>query len=267
MAGLSVVIDDFIRERELDATALQCWTAIQEYYGISPCAIMSMMSDSLKPSACEVDVTGALTMYAMQLASDSPSALLDWNNNYADHTDKCVFFHCSNLPRSFFSEVRMDFHEIIAGDVGKENTYGTCVGRIKSGPMTFARFSTDDTNGALSCYIGQGRFTDDPFDYGMVTGVEEPSKPDKPESFVLHQNRPNPFNPFTSIEYTLPKGSYVKLEIYNSSGQLIAKPVDEYRSAGTHMASWKASNHASGTYFFRFRYGGYTETKKMMLLR
>ena len=53
-------------------------------------------------------------------------------------------FHCSNLPKHFFKDVRLDYQEIIAGTVGKENTYGTMVGRVKPGPMTFVRFSTDD---------------------------------------------------------------------------------------------------------------------------
>lgn len=172
MAALAVAIDGFIRDHRLDATAIQCWTAMEEYFGVVPCTVMSMLSNDLKPSACEVDVTGALAMYALQLAAGSPSALLDWNNNYGDDPDKCILFHCSNLPRSFFSSVKMDFQEIIAGDVGKENTYGTCVGRVKSGPLTYARFSTDDINGRLIGYIGEGAFTDDPVEtfggYGVA---------------------------------------------------------------------------------------------------
>ena len=162
MAKLGVVIDNFVAERELDATAIQCWTSMETYFGVVPCTIMSLMSNNLIPSACEVDVTGAMAMLALQLASGTPSALLDWNNNYGDDPDKCVLFHCSNLAKHFFNDMQMDFQEIIAGDVGKENTYGTCVGRIKSSPMTFARFSTDDTFGELISYIGEGEFTDDP---------------------------------------------------------------------------------------------------------
>ncbi|MBW2621725.1 MAG: L-fucose/L-arabinose isomerase family protein [Deltaproteobacteria bacterium] len=173
MAKLGVVIDNFVSDNDLNATAIQCWTAMEEYLGIVPCTVMSMLSESLKPSACEVDVTGALAMYALQLAAGSPSALVDWNNNYGDDPDKCVLFHCSNLPRSFFIEPRMDFQEIIAGDVGKENTYGTCVGRIGGGPMTFARLSTDDINGELVSYVGEGYFTDDELETFGGYGVAE----------------------------------------------------------------------------------------------
>src|SRR6202000_2645762 len=104
----------------------------------------------LIPSACEVDVPGTLSMYMLALASGTPSALLDWNKKYGSPPDKCVCFHCSNLPKHFFKEVKMDFQEIIAGTVGKENTFGTCVGRVKAGPMSYLRFSTDDLTGRLS---------------------------------------------------------------------------------------------------------------------
>ena len=160
MAKLGVVIDRFVSENDLDATAIQCWTSMEEYFGVVPCTVMSILSNSLKPSACEVDVTGALSMYALQLASGSPSALLDWNNNFAGDPDSCVLFHCSNLPKSVFCDMKMDFQEIIAGDLGKENTFGTCVGRIKPGPFTFARFTTDDTSGNLLGYVGEGEFAD-----------------------------------------------------------------------------------------------------------
>ena len=88
---------------------------------------MSMMSNNLISSACEVDICGTIAMHALALASRTPSALLDWNNNYGDDPNKAVCFHCSNLPRHFFKSASMDYQEIIAGSVGKENTYGTLV--------------------------------------------------------------------------------------------------------------------------------------------
>ena len=159
MARFGVAVDRWIREHELDATAVQCWTAMEEYFGIVPCTIMSMLSESLLPSACEVDITGAVGMLALRLASGSPSALLDWNNNYGSDPDKCVLFHCSNLPKSIFDEVKMDYQEIIAGSLGKENTYGTCSGCIRPGPFTFCRVSTDDLNGGVRSYLGEGEIT------------------------------------------------------------------------------------------------------------
>src|SRR5690606_3738781 len=90
MAKLDIVLKEFVEEHALDATALQCWTSLQQNYGCNVCTSMSMMSENMLPSACEVDVTGTLTMYAMQLASGTPSALVDWNNNYADDPNKTV---------------------------------------------------------------------------------------------------------------------------------------------------------------------------------
>lgn len=173
MAKLAIVIDDWMRDMELDITAVQCWTALEEYYGVVPCAVMSMLSDSLHSSACEVDVCGAVAMHALALASQSPSFLLDWNNNYGDEPDKCVCFHCSNLPKSCFRDFRMDYQEIIAGTVGKENTFGTVVGRIKSGRMTYCRLTTVDTEGIIAGYLGEGRFTDDPVSTFGGYGVAE----------------------------------------------------------------------------------------------
>ncbi len=99
MARFGYVVDRWAKDNDLSGTAIQCWTSIEEFFGITPCALMSMMSESLMPSACEVDITGLLGMYILQLASGKPSALLDWNNNYGGDEDKCVLFHCSNLPK------------------------------------------------------------------------------------------------------------------------------------------------------------------------
>ncbi|HET9804926.1 MAG TPA: L-fucose/L-arabinose isomerase family protein [Candidatus Acidoferrum sp.] len=171
MAKLGAVIDGWMREVEVTISAIQCWTSLEEYFGVVPCTIMSMMSDEGLSSACEVDIAGVVGMHALQLASETPSALLDWNNNYADDPDKAVCFHCSNLPKHFFANVKMDFQEIIAGTVGKENTFGTCVGRVKAGPMSFARFSTDDFGGKIRGYVGEGEFTNDSLETFGGAGV------------------------------------------------------------------------------------------------
>jgi L-fucose isomerase-like protein len=173
MAKLGAVVDGWMQETEVGISAVQCWTSLEEYFGVVPCTIMSMMSNELMSSACEVDIAGVVGMHALRLASETPSALLDWNNNYGTDPNKAVCFHCSNLPKHFFTEVKMDFQEIIAGTVGKLNTFGTCVGRVKSGPMTYARVSTDDRAGKLRGYIGEGRFTDDSLETFGGAGVVE----------------------------------------------------------------------------------------------
>ncbi len=177
MSKLGVVLDGFMKSHELTISSVQCWTSMEEYFGVVPCTVMSMMSESLLPAACETDTLGTVSMYALTLASETPSALLDWNNNYGDNPDKAVCFHCSNLPKHFFKEgVKMDFQQIIAGTVGKENTYGTLDGTVKAGAMSFARFSTDDLEGQIMGYVGEGKFTDDPLNTFGGAGVVEIAK-------------------------------------------------------------------------------------------
>jgi L-fucose isomerase-like protein len=173
MAKLGAVVEHWMQANDLAISAVQCWTSMEEYFGVVPCTVMSMMSNDLLSSACEVDIAGVVGMHALRLASGTPSALLDWNNNYGDHPDKAVCFHCSNLPKHFFESVRMDFQEIIAGTVGKANTFGTCVGRVKAGAMSFARFSTDDLTGKIRGYVGEGAFTSDPLETFGGAGVVE----------------------------------------------------------------------------------------------
>ncbi len=172
MARFGVVLDRWARENDLVGTAIQCWTALEEFYGIVPCTLMSMMSESLVPSACEVDITGLLGMLALARATETPAALVDWNNNYGGESNKAVVFHCSNLPKSLFERHRMDIQEIIATSVGADRTCGTIVGRLKTGPFTFCRVDTDDLEGEIRAYVGEGRLTDDPLKtfggYGVV---------------------------------------------------------------------------------------------------
>jgi L-fucose isomerase-like protein len=161
MAKLGAAVDQWMKETRLSATAVQCWTAMEEFFGVVPCTCMSMLSNNLLPSGCEVDVMGTLAMYILVQASGRPSALVDWNNNYGSDPDKGVLFHCSNLPKDLFENTTMDYQAIIAGAVGKENTYGTIAGRIKPQPFTYLRVSTDDAAGLMRAYVGEGEFTND----------------------------------------------------------------------------------------------------------
>lgn len=161
IAKLDVVLADFMEENSLDASAIQCWTSLQKNYGCNVCTSMSMMSENMLPSACEVDVTGTLSMYAMQLASGSPSALVDWNNNYADDDTKCVLFHCGNWAKSFLPDIQISTAPIIGTSVGTENTYGALEGRTPAAPLTYGRISTDDCKGVIKAYVGEGELTND----------------------------------------------------------------------------------------------------------
>ena len=140
---------------------------MEEFFGITPCTCMSMMSNDMRASACEVDIAGTVSMMALGAASGSPSALLDWNNNYGSNPDKGVAFHCSNLPKDVFGcgscgKPTMGYQEILAGTVGKDNAYGSLEGRMREAPLTYCRVTTDDLNGTIKGYVGEGRMTADP---------------------------------------------------------------------------------------------------------
>jgi len=179
MAKLGLVIDDWMQANDLQATALQCWSSIQKNYGINACTLMSMMSNQLLPSACEVDITGVVSMYALQLASGSPAALVDWNNNYGDDPDRCVFFHCGNWAKSFIPDIEIKTAPILGTTLGEENTYGAMAGRAAAGPVTYARVSTDDVNGIICAYTGEGELTNDPLDtFGHRAVIHTPGLQD-----------------------------------------------------------------------------------------
>lgn len=172
LAKLAVIVEIWIKENELDGFAFQCWPSIQDNFGIVPCAVMSMFSEGLVPAACEVDIAGLIGMYILQIATNTPSAILDWNNNYGEDPNKMVLFHCSNLPKSFFKNTKMTIHPIISDLKGGEVSYGAIQGRIKSEPVTLLRIETDDLMGEMKAIIAEGQYTDDKLDtfggFGVV---------------------------------------------------------------------------------------------------
>ena len=173
MAKFAAVLDQYIEERGWAGTAIQCWTSMEENYGVVPCAVMSMLSNAGQSSACETDITGLIGMHAMMLASGVPSALLDWNNNYGTDPDKAVIFHCSNLPQNIFGNRGvLGYQAIIAGSVGRDNTHGTIEGRILATPVTYCRVSTNDFDGTIQAYLGEAEMVDDPLEtfggYGVI---------------------------------------------------------------------------------------------------
>lgn len=163
-ACFTVAVERWMDENECDASAIQCWESMQKNYGCASCLTMSMMGESLRPSACEVDITGAVSMYALALASGNPAGFLDWNNNYGDRKDIVVGTHCSNYPKSFMgSDIEVSNLDILGESLGRERCFGAVKGKVAPGPFTFFRLSTDDTAGKIKSYLGEGAFTADPF--------------------------------------------------------------------------------------------------------
>jgi len=187
LAKLAVVIDNWVREKDLDGFAFQCWPSIESNLGIVPCAVMSIFSEGLVPAACEVDIAGLIGMLILQIASDTPSAILDWNNNYGDDPNKMVLFHCSNLPKSFFQDTSMTLHPIMKDFRGEENTFGAIQGRIKSKPCTLLRIETDDMLGEIKALMAEGNYTDDKLEtYGGYGVIEVPNLQDLLKKLCLN---------------------------------------------------------------------------------
>jgi L-fucose isomerase-like protein len=157
-------------------SAIQCWSSMQKNFGVNVCTIMSMMSEQIMPSACEVDIAGVVSMCALQLASGRPSALVDWNNNYGGEPDKCVLFHCGNWAKDFPPDIRIGTAPILGTMLGEENTVGALAGRTPTGPMSFSRVSTDDGSGKIRAFFGDGSFTDDTLETFGTKAVVQISK-------------------------------------------------------------------------------------------
>lgn len=176
-AKFSLAVENWIASNDINISAIQCWESIEKNYGCAACVTMSMMGEKLMPSACEVDITGSVSMYALALAAQTPSALLDWNNNFGEDRNKVVCTHCSNYPKSFFkNNIEIGSLDVLGTVLGSEDTFGAVKGKVAPGNMTFFRISTDDQRGLITSYLGQGEITDDP--YGMDGGIAVCKIPD-----------------------------------------------------------------------------------------
>jgi L-fucose isomerase-like protein len=133
---------------DIQATALQCWTSIQENFGVNACTIMSMMSQKLMPSACEVDVTGVAAMYALQLASGHSQRAGGLEQQLRRRSGQVRLLPLRQLGQGLPARYRDQDRGDPGHHLGEENTYGAVAGRTPAGPVTFARVSTDDRTAA-----------------------------------------------------------------------------------------------------------------------
>jgi L-fucose isomerase-like protein len=232
LAKLGIVIDQWMTEQELSGMSIQCWTALEEIYGVVPCTLMSMMSNSMIPSACETDISGLIGMIALANASGRPSGIVDWNNNLSQDEDKCVVFHCSNLPKDLLIQedvinsgnigVRIKHHDILSGGLGKENRWGTVAGRLKPGPVTYCRVSTDDLAGKIRAYVGEGEITSDPVETFGGYGVLKIQKMKELLHYICdngfeHHVAINPSNSSSILQEVFTK--YLEWDSYNHRRQ------------------------------------------------
>jgi L-fucose isomerase-like protein len=162
IAKFERALRDLIEQAELDALAVQCWNSLQLNYGIVACAVLARLGDLGIPAACEADVLGALSMYALQLASDSPAALLDWNNLHNDDPELVNLWHCGVYPPSFGREKpKMAVQGIMSKHIGADRSTGVLELQVKEGPATLCRV-TQGTEGDWKVFVGQGCFEDNP---------------------------------------------------------------------------------------------------------
>lgn len=165
LAKLSLVLDQYIEEYHMDAISIRCWNELETILRVSPCVLLSELNNRNIAASCEVDVCSAITMRALTLASDQPSTVLDWNNNYGADEDKVVLFHCGPVPRDLMTDKgTVTEHKMFAkSDPG--SGWGTNEGRIKAFDMTYSSCMTMD--GKLVVYAGEGAMTDDPIEDGF----------------------------------------------------------------------------------------------------
>ncbi len=137
---------------------------------------------------------------------------------------------------------------------------------VNTGTAAKATVSVTMLNSGGLVNLGSFFLIDD-FDFTTNVGVEPVENQPFPESFSLEQNYPNPFNPSTTIRFTIPEASQVRLTIYNQLGQTVDVLVDEALSAGTYTSDWQAADLPSGLYYYRIEAGDFRASKKMILMR
>lgn len=162
LAKISVVIDEYIENYRLDVLTLRCWNEMETILRVCPCVLISELNDRGITCSCEIDLTSAITMRAMALASQKPTACLDWNNNYGDDENKVILFHCGPVAQSLMEgNGTVTEHKMFAkGDPG--SGWGTNEGRIRAMDMTISNGFTED--GKLKVYASEARFTGEPIE-------------------------------------------------------------------------------------------------------
>ena len=147
----------------------------------------------------------------------------------------------------------------------------------------YLSFTTIDDSGSHAGNVAEGKYgpkmlSNTPYDVfsgrmgGGVTAVSANEAAGTPDSYTLGDAYPNPFNPETNIEFSVPADGHVKIDVFNSVGQLVNSIVDQDLSAGAYTATWEAldvsgNQVSSGVYFYRMEAGDFTSTRSMTLLK
>ena len=173
LAKISIVIDEYIKDYHLDAITLRCWNEMETILRVCPCVLLSELNDRGIVASCEIDLCSAITMRAMNLASEKPTTVLDWNNNYGDNEDKVILFHCGPVPQSLMAAKGTVTEHLMFAKIDPGSGWGCNEGRIAAFPMTYSNCQTKD--GKLVVYVSEGNMTDDIIEDGFFgcAGVAE----------------------------------------------------------------------------------------------
>jgi photosystem II stability/assembly factor-like uncharacterized protein len=142
---------------------------------------------------------------------------------------------------------------------GNLNQRTVPAGRLGNGLTYFWRVRATNTSGT-------GSFSS-PWNFSTLpTGINLISS-EIPKEFKLFNNYPNPFNPATKIRFNVPKSEFVTLKVYNSTGKIVSELISNNFTAGSYEIEWKASDLASGIYFYKLESASFTDTRRMMLVK
>lgn len=144
----------------------------------------------------------------------------------------------------------------VAGNINQRTVPA---GKLGNGFTYFWRVRATNASGTGS-FSSPWNFSTLPTGINLITS-------EIPKEFKLFNNYPNPFNPTTKIRFDVPKSEFVTLKIYNSTGKLVSELLNNNFAAGTYEVEWKASDLASGIYFYKFESASFTDTRRMMLVK
>ena len=149
IAGLEGALEQFAVEKGLSAMGIQCWTAMQSVYGVSPCYAMGRLTDKGIMTSCEVDIYGALTMVIQYLATlgETVPHFIDWTIKHQEKENTFLAWHCGNAPPSLVcrgGSISLKYHSILGPSLGIDRSMGTGEFQLASGTVTLSRLQEHD---------------------------------------------------------------------------------------------------------------------------
>lgn len=160
IAGLEYALAQFAAEKRLAALGVQCWTAMQSVYSISPCYAMGRLTDSGIMTSCEVDIYGALTMLLQYLASlgETVPHFIDWTIQHQEKENVFLAWHCGNAPPSLAcrgGNISLKYHSILGPSLGIDRSMGTAEFQLAPGAVTLSRLQEHD--GKFKMLVAKGK--------------------------------------------------------------------------------------------------------------